>query len=96
MKVNTHGIKMVGLKKAAGETKHLNGCNGCYVQISYDRADGEVLADYHCSLGHNSWSQYRQSSIINICFLDYPTTMQEIADRIADRLAINESDDEWD
>lgn len=92
MKVNTHGIKMVGLKQAAGETKHLNGCNGCYVQISYDRADGEILADYHCSLGHNSWSEYRQSSILSVCFLDHPTTMQEIADKIAERLADNEAD----
>lgn len=92
MKVNTHGIKMVGLKKAAGETKSLNGCNGCYVQISYDRADGEVLSDYHCSLGHNSWSEYRSDSILSVCFLDNRTTMQEIADKIAERLADNEAD----
>lgn len=46
MKLEKYGIKMQGLKKAAGETKHLDYWNG-YTQISYDRADGEVMAEYH-------------------------------------------------
>ena len=35
MKLEKSGIKMQGLKKAAGETKHLDYWNG-YTQISYD------------------------------------------------------------
>lgn len=86
--VNTYGFRMVGLRKAAGETKDLTGYySGHYVQISYDHDDGEILTNYHYSLGQNSWSQYHSPSIITICNASEPMTMQQIADRIADLLS---------
>lgn len=80
MKLEKYGIKMQGLKRAAGETKHLNYWNG-YTQISYDRADGEVMAKYHVDV--NDWTRYRSNSIISVCNAREPMTMQDIADAVA-------------
>ena len=74
------GIKMQGLKKAAGETKWLDGWNG-YVQISYDRADGEVIAAYHTDV--NDWTRYHSETIIPVRNTRDPMTMQGIADAVA-------------
>lgn len=85
MKIDTHGIKMYGLRKAAGETKRLTGYySGHYIQISFDTSDGEILTDYHCSFGQNSWSVYHKPSIISVCNACIPMTMQQIADKIAE------------
>lgn len=86
MKINTYNLIMKGLRKAAGETHGLNPCDAGYLQISYDLSDGEVLTDYHYSLGQNSWSVYRDPNIIFVCNADRQLTMQEIADKIADRM----------
>lgn len=44
MKTNTYGLKIKGLRKAAGETKTTRGYySGLYVQISYSPTDGQVL-----------------------------------------------------
>lgn len=84
--LNTYGYKMQGIKRAASETKLLQGYySGQYVQISYDCSTGEVLTNYHVSLGYNSWTQYHDPAIITVCFTGSPMTMQEIADKIADR-----------
>lgn len=80
MKLEKYGIKMQGLKMAAGETKGLDGWNG-YVQISYDRADGEVIAAYHADV--NDWTRYHSNSIISVCNAREPMTMQSIADAVA-------------
>lgn len=80
MKLEKYGIKMQGLKKAAGETKRLDGWNG-YVQISYDRADGEVIAVYHTDV--NDWTRYHSETIIPVRNTRYPMTMQGIADAAA-------------
>ena len=80
MKLEKYGIKMQGLKKAAGETKHLDYWNG-YTQISYDRADGEVIAEYHT--GVNDWTRYRSETIIPVRNTREPMTMQDIADAVA-------------
>lgn len=81
--INTHGLKMHGLRKACSESKNLTGYySGQYVQISYDTACGKVLSDYHVSLGQNSWTQYHDPSVIRVCNLSEPTTMQQIADLI--------------
>jgi len=85
---NRHGLTMKGLRKAAGETKGLPGYySGHYIQISYDMSDGEILTNYHYSLGQNSWTQYHSSDIITICNASSPMTMQQIADAIADAVA---------
>ena len=80
MKLEKYGIKMQGLKKAAGKTKCLDGWNG-YVQISYDRADGEVIAACHVSV--NSWTRYHSETIIPVRNTREPMTMQDIADAVA-------------
>ena len=83
-------IKMTGLKKAAGMTKGLNGYySGEYIQVSYDTATGQVLTDYHYSLGQNSWTQYHDPDIIAIGNLSEPTTMHDIRAMISDHLAQN-------
>lgn len=80
MKLEKYGIKMQGLKKAAGETKGLDGWNG-YVQISYDLAVGEVIAACHVSV--NSWTRYHSETIIPVRNTREPMTMQGIADAVA-------------
>lgn len=80
MKLEKYGIKMQGLKKAAGETKGLDGWNG-YVQISYGLAVGEVIAACHVSV--NSWTRYHSGTIIPVRNTREPMTMQGIADAVA-------------
>lgn len=80
MKLEKYGIKMQGLKKAAGGTKCLDGWNG-YVQISYDLADGEVIAVYHTDV--NDWTRYHSETIIPVRNTREPMTMQGIADAVA-------------
>ena len=80
MKIEQYGIKMQDLKKAAGETKGLDGWNG-YVQISYDLADGEVIAAYHTNV--NNWTRYHSETIISVRNTREPMTMQDIADAVA-------------
>ena len=82
MKLNKHGMMMNGLKKASGETCN---CNRGYVQISYDRADGEVMAVYQPD--DNSWVEYHSESIIDVINTRRHMTMQEIADAIVAAVA---------
>lgn len=87
--LNTYGYKMLGLKRAAEETKSLHGYYyGQYIQISYNYSTGEVFTDYHVSLGLNSWTQYFDPAVIMVCFTSEPMTMQEIADNIADKVGM--------
>lgn len=86
-KINTHGLKMVGLKKASGDTRDYDRdfyTRSNYIQISYDRDNGEILTNLHSSLGYNSWSEYHDPAVITICYTSRHMTMQEIADRIAE------------
>ena len=80
MKLEKYGIKMQGLKKAAGETKCLDGWTG-YGQLTDDRADGEVIAACHVSV--NSWTRYHSETIIPVRNTREPMTMQDIADAVA-------------
>ena len=84
--LNKHGYKMVGLKKAVSEMPGEN-YNGQYVQINYDKRDGEVLANYHVSLGQNSWTEYHDKETILIGNYQ-AATMQQIADAIAETIAM--------
>lgn len=81
--INKHGLKMNGLKAASGWTENYGYYSGQYVQISYDRNTGDVLADYHYSLGQNSWTRYHDPAIITVATTADHMTMQEIADAIA-------------
>ena len=80
MKVNTYGLTMRGLKKAAGET--IRYTDRGHVQISYDTETGDVLTDWHSDA--NSWSSYHKTSIIGVVNAYDPMTMQAIADAVRD------------
>lgn len=82
-KLDTHGMKMTGIKAAAGATKDLTPYGGSCVQVSYDRETGEVLTAYHVGSG---WTLYHESSIVTACYATAPMTMQEVADSIADKV----------
>lgn len=85
MKTNTHGMKMIGLKKTAGETK--NAHLGC-VHVYYDRATGEVWGEFSASV--NSYTVYDDPRIIPVCTAQNRMTMQEIADII--RIAVYDAE----
>lgn len=88
MAINTHGYSIKGLKKVAGETKSLTGYySGHYLQLNYDKSTGELITNYHCSFGQNSWTVYHDENIVRIGNLSRPYTMQEIADLIAEVMA---------
>lgn len=84
-KVNTHGMKMHGLKAAAGETRDVYPYAGHYVQISYDTDTGDIYAHWHIDV--NSWIHYDNPAIFTAVRAMTHMTMQEIADAIAEAVA---------
>lgn len=81
--VNTHGLRMLDLRKVSSDTKNLTGYySGLYYQINYDKETGEVFDDYHCSLGQNWWTQYENENVVNCGNISSPATMQTIADMV--------------
>ena len=86
--INTYGLKMNGLRKASGNTINWTPRSGGYTQVSYDRATGEVLTNDHVSLGYTSWTEYHDPATIHVCNTSKHMTMQELADAIADRVAM--------
>lgn len=88
MKIDTHGLKMVGLRKASGYTENYPRESGKYVQVSYDKATGEILTTYHVSNSHNSWAEYNDENVIFICFTRHHIKMQTLADIIASVVSI--------
>ncbi len=94
--LNTYDIKMTGLKKAAGDTKDLRGyCSSEYAELFFDRATGEVWTVYQYSLGQNSWTEYDKKDVVKVCNLSEPTTMQQIADLIKERLDYLDAEASW-
>lgn len=91
MKIDTHGLKMVGLRKASGYTENYPAGSGQYVQISYDMETGEILTSYHVSIGQNSWMGYNDVNVILVCFTRHHLSMQMIADLIASKVSYNTS-----
>ena len=81
-KVNTHGLKIVGLRKASGNTENYGYYSGLYQEIFYDKATGEVWTIMQISLGQNSWTVYHDPEVVKICNASNHMTMQEIADAI--------------
>ena len=91
-KVNKYNLTIKGLKAAAGDTKGLTGYySGRYIQISYDKRTGDVLTDYHCSFGQNSWTEYHDPDVITVGNTSVPMTMQEIADEIKTAVSYSEA-----
>ena len=90
--LNKHGYKMVGLKKAVSEMPGEN-YNGLYLEVHYDKSDGKILTNFHCSLGQNSWSEYHDKNIITIG--NYQSaTMQTLADDIAEKIEMQEAEEQ--
>lgn len=86
MKLDTHGLRMKGLKKASGETSNYGHYSPQYMEIFYHKQTGEVWTKFQYSIGHNTWTQYDDTDIIKVCNASMHMTMQEIADKIAERV----------
>lgn len=70
-----HGIKIIGLKAAAGKSKRCD-YYGLRLDLGYDITNGRLYtSEYH---NCNSWSEWRYP-IIAAGRLTDPHTMQEIA-----------------
>ena len=82
-KVDMHGMKMIGLKKASQET-HCYGNSNFHDEIFYDCDTGEVWTRFQFSC--NTWTQYRDKSVIKVCNAYSHMTMQQIADAIVGAL----------
>lgn len=81
-KINKHGLKIEGLKKASGETEDYGEYGPLYNEIFYDRATGEVWTILQSSLGMGTWTEYHDADIIKIGNAQQHMTMQQIADAI--------------
>ena len=81
-KIDTHGLRIKGLRKASGETDWGNPRHGNYTEIFWDQRTGEVWGVHQVSFGHNSWSEYHDPDIVKVCIADDHMTMQAIADAI--------------
>lgn len=83
--LNTHGLKMIGLKEAADETSCIRENSGHCVQISYDKSTGEVIT--HFFADENGIMYYCDPDVYRICFAGGKMSEQDIADRIAESLS---------
>lgn len=83
MNVNKHGLKMTGIKAAAGNTRQIVPHCGMYYELFYDMDDGRVWTVLQISLGQNSWTEYHDNTILKVGNLSRVTTMQEIADKVS-------------
>lgn len=70
--------KFHGIRAAVGEMPRYNRHDGLYLEVHYDLEEDEVLTNLHCSFGHNSWTQYHDSSIIFVGFYDERISMAEL------------------
>lgn len=87
MAINTHGLKINGIRKASGNTINWSPRSGGYTEIFYDRNSGDCWTVDQVSLGQNSWTVYKDRAIIKVCNTDVHMTMQQIADLIADAVS---------
>lgn len=89
--VNKHGLIMRGLKEACTETKRLYPYSGYKVLLWYDRETGRVGSSFEMCL---TWFELGDPQIIYLPDAMRPMTMQEIADRIWERLSEVERDEQ--
>lgn len=81
-KVNTHGFKMTGLRRASGDTEgNTRVYSGLTFQINYNAKTGYVWTDR--LWGGCNLSVYGDKNIHHIATTYGHMTMQEIANRIA-------------
>ena len=81
---NTYGIIMKGLRDTAKATKCLTGTSGARVQINYDTAGGIVFAN---CVRAGTQVRYRNETVIVICQVCKPLTIQQIADLVEREVA---------
>lgn len=58
-------IKLIGVKNIVTEARNNLGRDNSYLQVNVDKSTGRVWSDLHCSIGQNSWSDYKDSNILN-------------------------------
>ena len=75
--------KFIGVKRAAGNTKGLNGLNG-HTQIAYDSETDTVYSEWMPSV--NEWNEYHDSSVVSFT-TTAPMTMEEIKSQIRTEIA---------
>lgn len=81
-KVNRHSLRLIGLRRASGETYPCGFPSR--VDVFYDRFTGEVFTQWHSC--ENSWSEFASSNFVFVCSTRVHLTMQEIADKVYARL----------
>jgi hypothetical protein len=62
-------LKLKGLKKAVGDFQRANKgghYDPRYGKLMLDRSTGELWTDEFYSIGHNTWKEYKDESIINL------------------------------
>ena len=91
-KVNKHGLEMNGLRDAAGETRNFPNRFGSRIQVGYNHKTGEIRCTFHVT--PNSWTEWNDENVIHVGYFSRKTTMQEIADCIAEVLPIEMKDRE--
>lgn len=79
-KINTYGIKMVGIKKACGNTQSYKH-NDWHNDIYYNKETGEVWTVFHRD--RNERTVYHDAAIVRVGITARHLKMQEIADMIA-------------
>lgn len=70
--------KFHGIKIAVGEMPRRNNYDGTYLEVHYDMDEDEVYTHYHCSFGHNSWTEYHDPDVVFVGFYDEHVTMKEL------------------
>ena len=86
MSINLHGLKMDGLEAASERTANWGNWGGS-TQIYYDTELGRVYTRDHCG---QSWSEFRDASVICVCSATCHMSQQDIAEAIADAVAFRE------
>lgn len=86
---------MTGLKKASGSTKNTGRYSGIYTEVFYDRKSGEIWTVDQVGFCFNSWTEYHDNNVINICNATRHYSMQEIADMIAEKLKDLDAEDTY-
>ncbi len=54
-----------------------------YVQINLDKSTNEIWGDFHCSIGHNEWTQYHEDSIVGLGnYADQNFTLSDLTEAL--------------
>ena len=83
--LNRHGLKMNGIKKAAGETRHCQGIYGLLeATIYYWPDEDRVSTEIHTKGTQIIWAQ--DANVVTVAHTTEPLTMQRIADLVVARM----------